>query len=117
MANKSKNKGSQFERDVVRVLTDSGIKAERIRAGWSDDRGDLDTPELPIAWQCKNRQDLSRALREGVDGSQIQAENAGKAFGVAVVKRNQRPTADAYAVMSLNQFLSLIECLNTEAKQ
>ena len=32
MTNKSKRKGSQFERDVVEVLRSRGIKAQRTRA-------------------------------------------------------------------------------------
>lgn len=73
MTNKQKRKGDQFERDVVETLRSAGIKAQRTRAGWSDDQGDIETPDTPIAWQCKNHKDVACALRQGVDGYAIRS--------------------------------------------
>ena len=51
----------------------------------------------------------SLLYREGVDGAQFQVVNAGKQFGVAVVKRRLKPAHDAYAVMPLDAFLNLVK--------
>lgn len=108
MANPAKRKGDAFEREVVEALRAAGITAQRTRAGWADDQGDIETPELPIAWQCKNHKDVATALREGVDGAQEQATNAGKLFGVAVVKRRLQPASEAYVAMPLRVFVELL---------
>ena len=43
MPSKGKAKGSAGERSVVKAFREAGwVGAERTRAGWQDDRGDID---------------------------------------------------------------------------
>ena len=41
MSNPQKNKGSAYERSIVNYLRSAGFDADRTRAGWTDDRGDV----------------------------------------------------------------------------
>ena len=46
MPSRGKAKGSEWERQTVKYLREQGwIGAERTRAGWQDDRGDIDGVE------------------------------------------------------------------------
>lgn len=97
----SKRKGSQFERDVVAAMRAEGLDgAHRTRAGWQDDRGDIDGVD---DWtiEAKNHQRLSEALSLGVDQAEVEATNAGTRWFAAVVKRRGRSARDAYVVLPL----------------
>ena len=108
-------KGARFELAVQRVLRDAGVNAQRVRpcsAGgksWVPDEGDVHTPDLPIAWQCKDHGKTSGAIRTGVDQAQEQARNAGKPYGVAVVRRLKKPVEEAYVAMPLRSFVELVK--------
>lgn len=113
MTNPNKDKGSKFERDVARYLTEHGIECERTRAGWADDRGDLDGPGLVnFAVECKDvgRIDLAgfcdQALMEALHKAKATRRNV---TPVVVVKRRQRPVADAYCVVSLDWMTQLLK--------
>jgi len=114
MANKIA-KGVRFESAVVKVLRDAGINAQRSRPfraegrAWMPDRGDILTPDLPIVWQCKDHVGTAGAICTGVDGAAVQASNADKPFGVAVVKRKDRPVEDAYVALPLSSFIDLVK--------
>jgi len=41
MTNPSKDKGDAYERTIVDYLRNCGFRADRTRAGWTDDRGDI----------------------------------------------------------------------------
>ena len=53
MANPQKRKGDLFENEIVKYLQGAGWpEACRSRAGWSDDKGDLEG--LKFTFECKN---------------------------------------------------------------
>lgn len=113
MTNSAKAKGNKFENDVCKVFNEFGFTAARIKAGWSEDQGDLEVAEFPeFVWQCKNYKDVAGGLRGGVDGAEQQLlHKPGARYPVAVVKRRSKPAEEAYAVMPLEQFIKLIERL------
>lgn len=100
-------KGSQWERDVVAYLKSAGFPhAERAYgAGRPDDVGDIDLG-LPVVLECKNHGRLE--LAQWVDETEIERAQANAVFGVAVVKRRQRPAFDGYAVLPLWQLAALL---------
>ena len=103
----AKDKGSKWERDVVAFLKSAGIKAYRPAQSGFRDHGDSHGVS-PFVIQAKDWRDVTSALREGLDGVQLQVRNAGETYGVAVVKRARKPAADAYAVMRLEDLAALI---------
>jgi Holliday junction resolvase len=108
VASANKQKGSQFERDVVQYLRDHGFNAveRRYGAGAHEDKGDIDgVPDFAI--ECKNQRQIN--LAEFIEEALIEAKHAGRRFGAAIVKRRQRNVKDAYVVMSLEQFVELLQ--------
>lgn len=95
--NRSKVKGDRWELAVAKALHLLGFPhAERTRAGWADDRGDVNAaPGLVI--QCKDQvsKEWGTWLRELAD----QKRQAKGSHGVLVVK--QRGVADANEAMAV----------------
>jgi hypothetical protein len=54
MTSSSKRKGSSAEVAIVKWLSSRGIRAGRIRAGWTDDRGDINALD-GVVIEVKNR--------------------------------------------------------------
>lgn len=107
MANPQKAKGSAFER-LVRDFLAEEIPCERIPPGATIDRGDLWTAHAAI--QCKNHRTLS--LGSWLAATAQQQQNAGKRFGVLVVKRKgTTDPSQQMAVMTLDQLRSLLSLL------
>lgn len=104
---RAKQKGTAWETAVVRFLNDAGVPAYRPAQSGARDVGDVHGVS-PLVIQCKDRQDVMAAIREGLDAAQTQARNAGETYGVNVVKRARKPAADAYAVMRLEDLAALI---------
>lgn len=104
---RAKQKGTAWESAVVRFLNDAGIRAYRPAQNGARDVGDVHGVS-PFVIQAKDWRDVTSALREGLDGVQLQVRNAGETYGVAVVKRARKPAADAYAVMRLEDLAALI---------
>lgn len=111
----AKDKGTRWERDVREYLLAQGIKAYRPAQTGRYDVGDLHGVS-PFVIQAKDWRDVVSALREGVDGVQLQKRNAGEPFGVAVVKRARKKPADAYAVMRLEDLAALILRLREQSE-
>lgn len=107
MSNPAKRKGTAFESDIVTYLNAAGIRAYRPAQTGRFDVGDVHGVS-PFVIQAKNWRDVTSALREGVDGAQLQARNAGETWGVAVVKRARKPVGEAYAVLRLEDLAALI---------
>lgn len=103
----SRVKGSQFERDVVKVFRDySFLQADRRLAGQLDDKGDIQgVPDLTI--ECKNHANVAVALRSAVDEARQARVRTGTKHYVGVVKRRGKPATEAYAVMALEDFLEI----------
>lgn len=110
MANANKAKGTRWESALRDYLRDAGIDAYRPAQEGRADVGDLHGVD-PFIGQAKDWRDLAAALREGVDGAQIQARNAGRAYGVAFVKRARAATGRGYAVMTVDTFVRVLRRL------
>jgi Holliday junction resolvase len=104
---KAKQKGSQWERDVVAFLNENGYpEAERrYGAGLREDKGDI--RGFPVTLECKNHASIN--LAEFLEEALLEAQHAGTEFGAAVIKRRRKGTKDAYVVMSLEQFVALVK--------
>lgn len=110
MSNPAKRKGTAFESEIVAFLKAQGIPAYRPAQTGRFDVGDVHGTD-PAVLQAKNYKDTVTALREGVDGAVIQAQNAGRPLGVAVVKRARRSIGDAYVVLRLSDFARVLRVL------
>jgi len=104
----SKNKGSAFEREIVQYLREQGwVGAERTRAGWQDDRGDIDgTPG--VTWECKNQKVL--ALAGWVDELVVEMQHGNNEVGAVVHKRRGVTDPGAYyATLPLSVYVHLLK--------
>ena len=98
MTSPQKRKGSAAELAVAKWLRKLGwIHAERSRAGWTDDRGDIDgLPGIVIEVKNEKRFDLPGYLRE----LEVEMENAKAWTGTVIIKRRGSTNVDDwYAVM------------------
>ena len=98
MTSPQKRKGSAAELAVAKWLRKLGwIHAERSRAGWQDDRGDIDgMPGICIEVKNEKRIDLPSYLRE----LEVEIANAQAWTGTVIVKRRGSMNVDDwYAVM------------------
>ena len=98
MTSSQKRKGSAAELAVAKWLRKLGwIHAERSRAGWTDDRGDIDgMPGVCIEVKNEKRIDLPGYLRE----LEVEMKNAMAWTGTVIVKRRGSTNVDDwYAVM------------------
>jgi hypothetical protein len=94
-----KRKGSAAELAVAKWLRKLGwIHAERSRAGWQDDRGDIDgMPGVCIEVKAEKKIDIPGYLRE----LEVEIENAKAWTGTVIIKRRGSTNVDDwYAVMS-----------------
>ena len=108
MSSPSKNKGSEYERNTVALLVAHGwVNAERTRAGWQDDRGDIDG--VPgVTFECKNQQKME--LAQWVDELRVEMVHGRNEVGAVIHKR--RGIADVgahYATMPVSVFLDLLK--------
>jgi hypothetical protein len=93
-----KRKGSAAELAVAKWLRKLGwIHAERSRAGWTDDRGDIDgLPGICIEVKNEKKIDIPGYLRE----LEVEMENAKAWTGTVIIKRRGSTNVDDwYAVM------------------
>jgi predicted lipoprotein len=106
MTNASKRKGTVWETQVVEFLKSHGFPyAERRALCGTSDKGDVSgVPGVML--ECKNEAKVT--LGAYADEVKVQTANAGASIGVAVVKRRNRGPADAYVVMTLEQFAAMI---------
>ena len=98
MTSPQKRKGSAAELAVAKWLRKLGwIHAERSRAGWTDDRGDIDgMPGVVVEVKNEKRIDLPGYLRE----LEVEIANAQAWTGIVIVKRRGSMNVDDwYAVM------------------
>ena len=98
MTSPQKRKGSAAELAVAKWLHKLGwIHAERSRAGWQDDRGDIDgMPGVVVEVKNEKRIDIPGYLRE----LEVEMENAKAWTGTVIIKRRGSTNVDDwYAVM------------------
>lgn len=105
MANPNKDRGTAWETAVVRYLNDHGFPyAERRATQGAKDCGDI--TGLPgVMIECKAERSIE--LAGYMDEVKTQTENAGADYGIAIVKRRNRPVKDAYVVMTLETWAEL----------
>ena len=103
----SRRKGTAWESQVVEYLRGHGFPyAERRALSGALDRGDI-TGVPGVMVECKAEKSITLATY--MDEVRVQTANAGAQLGVAVVKRRNRPTGDAYAVMPLSVLTELLD--------
>lgn len=97
----STSKGTSFETQCVNVAKDAGWPdATRIPKKGTADEGDLDVlPGFTI--ECKNERQLN--IAGAIDEANHEAQNAGRPFAAALVKRRGKNAAGAYFVQEWGQ--------------
>jgi len=106
-----KRKGSAAELAVAKWLRKLGwVHAERSRAGWTDDRGDIDgLPGICIEVKAEKKFDLPGYLRE----LEVEMENAKAWTGTVIIKRRGSMNVDDwYAVMPAKIWAELLLMLD-----
>jgi hypothetical protein len=106
-----KRKGSAAELAVAKWLRKLGwIHAERSRAGWQNDRGDIDgMPGVCIEVKAEKKIDIPGYLRE----LEIEIENAKAWTGTVIIKRRGSMNVDDwYAVMPAKIWAELLLMLD-----
>lgn len=87
MAHPNKDKGDRAEREIAKRLTnllDRPVR-RKLGAGRADDTGDIDgIPNWTV--QVKNRRDIARAIREGIEQLDQQQQNNNTTNGVLLIR-------------------------------
>ena len=106
MGNPNKNKGDRAEREIATLLTEKlGQPVRRkLGAGRADDTGDLDGPPN---WtiQVKNRKDIARTIREGMQQLDVQQKNNNTEHAALMIRQQG---GQWLVVMTLDQYTKLI---------
>lgn len=115
MTSSSKRKGSSAEVAVVKWLSSRGIHAGRIRAGWTDDKGDIDALD-GVVIEVKNRKTHDfKAYFEQL-GRQMDASQA--FTGVILCKRPGYTNPDDWlAVMPGSVWLDTIQLITESLEE
>ena len=107
MANANKAKGDRAELEIAHYLSEKLQRTIRrkLGAGRADDTGDIDgLPNWTI--QVKNRKDIARTIREGMQQLEQQRQNAQTDNAVLLI----RQTGGTWlAVMTIDQYTTLIK--------
>lgn len=106
MVNKSKEKGTRWESAVAKYLRSKGFDVWRMAQTGTEDQGDIGGLSQ-VAFECRNRAKIS--LAENVDDAESRAKYKEADYGVAVIKRRGKGTADAYVAMTLETFTRLMK--------
>jgi len=81
--------------------------AERTRAGWTDDRGDIDGV-IGVTFECKNQKAMT--LAGWIDELIVEMKHGGNTMGAVVHKRRGVTSAgDYYASLPLSTFTNLLK--------
>jgi Holliday junction resolvase len=107
VTNRSRDRGTSWETQVVRFLQDHGWPhAERRARRGARDAGDI----AGVAGVCIEAKAEKRiALSEYLDEAEIEQRNANAAVGVTWIKRRGKTSpGSAYVVMSGAQFVQLL---------
>ena len=109
MTTPQKAKGSQWERDVAKCFNENGFPnvERRYGAGNTIDKGDLNGFAGEIVIECKNLGKIT--LSSIMDETAVERENARASIGLAVIKRRNKPTGQAYAVVTLVEMIQLLK--------
>jgi Holliday junction resolvase len=108
MTNRSRDKGTSWETQVVRFLQEHGwVHAERRARRGIRDAGDIaGVSGVMIEAKCEKRIVLAAYL----DETQVEQANANAAVGVTWIKRPRKSSpAHGYVVMTGAQFIELLK--------
>lgn len=107
MANKNKNLGSQWERDIVAYFNANGfpLVERRYGAGAQADKGDINGIQAVI--EAKNLAKIT--LSTIMDETQREVANSHFNIGIAIIKRRGKGAKGAYCMMSFDHLLSLLK--------
>lgn len=106
MVNRSKQKGTRFESELVDYLRDRGFAGcERRALTGTQDRGDIAGIE---GWTIEAKNVISASWADWIDQTEVERRNSGDEFGLLVVRRRMKPITQAYAVMRLDQMVDLM---------
>lgn len=109
----NKAKGTRWEVAVRDYLEEHhGIVTYRPAQEGFRDTGDLHGLAF-FAIQCKDWKNMTAAVRDGIDGVQKQKKHADKPFGVNFVKRARKGTGQGYAIMTIEDFATLMADIQT----
>ena len=106
MAHPSKRKGNAAELEAARIIAHHlGVDARRtLRAGRTDDTGDLWWPGQTLTLQVKNYRNITLAVADGLDGATRQQANAGTPYGAAMIRR---PGGNWFFAQTVEQFITM----------
>ena len=111
MTNPSKDKGDAYERTIVDYLRNCGFRADRTRAGWTDDRGDIhgvSRADSPFTFECKNHRRDN--LPGWIDELCREITNAQGLLGAVIHKKHGVTDAGGqYATMPLWMLTHLLK--------
>lgn len=116
----AKDKGTGWERDLSRSLRAFFVGRFGLAPFRPVQEGHTDVGDLhglgPYVAQAKAWSSWEAAIREGLDGAERQRKAAGRAYGVAFVKRVRRSVGDGYAVQTVATWARvLVRLLRAEA--
>ena len=100
---RNKEKGREFERDVVIELASQGFSPIRLSyAGAPKDLGDIGG--LGIRIECKNLKSLAEGISEGISQARLTEEPY-----LVIVKRRGRGTTQAVVAFELKDLSKIIQ--------
>ena len=103
--NRNKQAGTRWESAVVVYLREQGVDARRVAQTGVRDLGDIHAGD----WTLEAKSVKSVDLASFIDQAERERENAGKQYGVAIVKRRSHGTAKGYAVMTLETLARIMK--------
>jgi hypothetical protein len=107
VANPNKDKGSQWERDIVAYFNANGFPhvERRYGAGNTLDKGDINGIQAVI--EAKNLAKIT--LSSIMDETAREVSNSHFKLGIAIIKRRGKGAQGAYCVLSFDHLLSLLK--------
>jgi len=113
MTSPQKIKGSAYEREVVKALTEAGIYAERAYgAGRPDDVGDISGIPNWIL-ECKNHAKF--ALSQWLAEAERERQNAKAKFGAVIIKKRGKSAKESYVLLDFETFVKILKELNAKS--
>lgn len=108
----NKQKGTKWETALVKALSAFwrgrfGLAPRRTAQEGFADTGDLHGLD-PFIAQAKDWRSWEAAIREGLDGAEVQRVRAGRDYGVAFVKRARKGVGSGYAVLTVATFARVL---------
>src|SRR5450631_1434689 len=105
----NKRKGTTWESAVVAFLKADGWEnCERRALRGTLDAGDVaGLPNVALELKATRSLDLAGAMKE----AKVEAGHAGARYYAAILKARGKPTSEAYAVVTLDQFSQMLRIL------